>query len=294
MCKAVAALLPIPLTFHMATELLHHLTMLIRAVQYESDPDDPNRPVLLTAISTQIAASGLLQQLPDALKTAQKQLQVLKPTGWCGGRCHFCEKHVRHALGLGLVDTGSRPLQYTLLDLCNELLAIWPGALGVLGSTAAAPILLPAAKLALSSLQYVCRQTGQLHTSSSSSPPEALVELGRAALDTCAALTRTANTVSQGSLGPVGLAAPPAGLPSSASKLLSSPKMLSVLVATFNADVYGSYDQDSVTAASAPVVPDYSNPLPLMYMQAPAAADGNLPAAAWQQLCARERRLEPG
>jgi hypothetical protein len=45
-------------------------------------------------------------------------------------------------------------------------------------------------------------------------------------------------------------------LGSHAEELLSSPEMLSVLVAVFSADVYGQYDQleDSITAASTQVV----------------------------------------
>jgi hypothetical protein len=69
--------------------------------------------------------------------------------------------------------------------------------------------------------------------------------------------------------------------------------MLSVLVTVFNADVYGQHDYASVKAAAAPVVPDYDNILPMVFMQGPNTPDGNLPAAAWQQLCARERQLKP-
>jgi hypothetical protein len=62
-----------------------------------------------------------------------------------------------------------------------------------------------------------------------------------------------------------------------------------------NADVYGQHDADSIWAASDPVVTDLSDVGGLFYMGASAAAlDGNLPAAAWQQLCAREASLQPG
>jgi hypothetical protein len=61
-----------------------------------------------------------------------------------------------------------------------------------------------------------------------------------------------------------------------------------------NADVYGQHDADSVIAASDPFVPDLSDVGALFYLQAPLTPDGNLPAAAWQQLCARVASLQPG
>jgi hypothetical protein len=71
---------------------------------------------------------------------------------------------------------------------------------------------------------------------------------------------------------------------------------MAALVAFFNADVYGQHDHDSVTAASAPVDFDPANfeAMRLLYMQAPVTPDGNMPAAAWQQVCAQERQLKPG
>jgi hypothetical protein len=197
-CKAIAALLPDPLMLHVAAELLNHLTTLLDALRFQCDAEDPSTTGFALAISTQVAASGLLQQqLPAALKTAQQQLQSLKPSGWCGNPCPFCQQGVDklQELGLQLADMGAHSPQHALLELCSKLLAFWPGSLGACGSAAVGPILLPTAEFALSSLQYVCRQAGQLHTSSSSSPPQALVDLGRAALDTCAALTRAAHVV---------------------------------------------------------------------------------------------------
>jgi hypothetical protein len=70
--------------------------------------------------------------------------------------------------------------------------------------------------------------------------------------------------------------------------------MLSVVVATMNADVYGQFDADSIHAASDRVVLDFSDVGRLFFMQAPMTHDGNLPAASWQQLCAREGQLQPG
>jgi hypothetical protein len=123
--KAVALLLPIPFTFHMATELLRHLTL--HAAQSEAAAADPSTPRTILKISTQIAASGLLQQLPAALQTAQQQLQRVKPQGWCGTACHFCQQVLRGAREMDVADPETDTVQDTLLQAYSELLAFWPG-----------------------------------------------------------------------------------------------------------------------------------------------------------------------
>ena len=158
--KAVALLLPIPFTFHMAVELLRHLGILISVLQSVHAAADPSTPRRALTVSTQIAASGLLQQLPAALKSAQQQLRQLQPQGWCGVECHFCMKGLRHAPKMGVTEAGTMALQTTLLQACTQLLDFWPGTLGALGSAAVGPTLIPAAQLAISSLQYACRQAG--------------------------------------------------------------------------------------------------------------------------------------
>jgi hypothetical protein len=234
MCKAVAALLPNPFTYHIAVELLNHLPFLVQAassVQHNNDAAGRSTTSLTLAINTQIAASGLLQQLPAALTTARQQLQQLNPLGWCGAPCHFCKRGLDSCKDLGLTNPGAHSPQHTLLEVCCCLVDFWPGSLGALGSSSMAPALLPAAKLALSSLQYVCRQAGQLHTPSSSTPPPALVDLGVAALHS-GALMFAANEVTSAEGHPE-----ESKLPQHTRELLSSPEMLSVLVAHFSADV---------------------------------------------------------
>jgi hypothetical protein len=114
--KAVALLLAIPFTFHMAVELLEHLSLLLRVVQSEDAAADPSTPRRALASSTQIAASGLLQQLPAALQTAQQQLLQLQPQGWCGKTCHYCERGLRRAHEMGVRDAGTDSLQDSLLE----------------------------------------------------------------------------------------------------------------------------------------------------------------------------------
>ena len=193
---------------------------------------------------------------------------------------------------MGVTDGETLAVQTTLLKACTELLTSWPGSLGAVGSAAVGPTLIPAAQLALSSLQYVCRQAGELPNDGSSSPHLSLAELGRGALDTCAALTCAADGFSCN--WESFTAAAVNSHPQPLRELLVAPNMLSAVVATMNADVYGQFDADSIHAGSEPVVPDFSDVGRLLYMQAPMTPDGNLPVAAWQQLCAREGQLQPG
>jgi hypothetical protein len=298
--RAVALLLPIPSTFHVTVMLLYHLSQLLSTVQSDSAAADSSTPRRHLAMSTQIAASGLLQQLPAALQTAQQQLQKLQPHGWCGTACHYCKENLSDALEMGVSDPGTEAVQTNLLQAYTSLLEFWPGSLGALGSAAVGPTLIPAAQLALSSLQYVCRTAGELHKDSSSSPPLALISLGRSALNTCALLTWNADGFSR---QPSAAALAGSSRLQFAGELLSSPQLLSAAVATMNADVYGQYGADSIIAASDPVQHDlsdidsYSTATvgALFYMQAPGGdPDGNLQEAAWQQLCAREASLQPG
>jgi len=100
MAKAVACLLPVSFTFHMAVELLNDLAALIGTLEpgllnNMRSTDQYSMPGNALTIATQLAASGLLQQLPAALARAEQQPQKLEPTGWCGDPCHFCARGKR-------------------------------------------------------------------------------------------------------------------------------------------------------------------------------------------------------
>jgi hypothetical protein len=293
LCKAAAVTLPIPgkFIFHMTLQLLRHLSKLLADIQHHSGSNDP----LFLTVSTQIAASRLLQQLPAEYKTAQQELQQLKPNGWCGVPCRQCEHGLYMTTKHGYADAGQHPgLPLELLQFYTVLLQVWPGSLGALGSIALGPIFIPAAQLTLSSFQYVCKHAGEQSSSSNSTSdstlPPALVQLGTEALGTCAALTRAVGDVSHSWHYPTGAEAAMSNLPQHKQDLMSSLKLLSALVATLNADTYGQHDADSIAASAAPVVPDLSDPYPLLYMTAGLCPDDNMPAAAWQQLCEREGR----
>jgi len=319
MAKAVACLLPLSATFHTAVELLHNLSDLIGMLEPGSPADMPitdqySTPGNALTIATQLATSGLLQQLPAALKQAQQQLHELEPLGWCGGPCYHCSTNKRTmevflpSTG-GQVDpssAGRQPLQAQLLESCSKLLSFWPG--GALSSAALGPSFVPMAQLALSSLQHTTQQA-QKHKPVDSCPPGAVSELGIAALSACVALCAQ-----------LAIAAP--AVPHHAQALLLDPAMLSAAVAIACAAIYGEHVADmagaqhqkesgcsssssSTNHASSRTTSDEASSGDIltnslrtstiaMFQQQGTGPDANLAATAWQLLSAQEASLRPG
>jgi len=243
--------------------------------------DQYSMPGNALTIATQLATSGLLQQLPAALKQAQQQLRKLDPTGWCGNDCHLCinSKRAGEALAgmlgpsvtndqAGTSSGSKQPLQAVLLESCSQLVSFWPG--GALSSAALGPSLVPMAQLALSTLQYTTQQA-QKHMPVDSCPPGTFSQLGRAALDSCLALCAAAAAAAIGpgvfagqteSRRPAAeLAAEleasmsrPRRLPAvgqHAQELLLHPDMLSAAVAIACATIYGEHLADMPCLAEA-------------------------------------------
>lgn len=176
LAKAIATLMASASTAPHAADLSQHLTALLAALEPLLPElrltDDQSlrhtQPGSSLAIATQLSTSGLLEQLPAALKQAQQQL----------AQAHACSQDMQPG--------GSGPAQAHLLALCTQLISFWPG--GALDSKTLGPCLVPAADLALASLQYVTRQAGRCSSSSSTDSPSSRTGSASSSSTPCAGL----------------------------------------------------------------------------------------------------------
>lgn len=189
MAKGISYLLLEQCTFHIGLEVLKvfrscwptwHPHSLARAAQHLT----AQHSTLSTAVSVaaQLSSSGLLQQLPSVLQRAQQQLSSLDAFGYCGVECEFCSTEKAVSGGHGVAVAALAPPQARLLGFCSHVIKMWPG--GPLSSVAVGPILVPAAELAVCSLQTATRLV-QERPDSSTAPSEGMRQLGNAALDIC-------------------------------------------------------------------------------------------------------------
>jgi hypothetical protein len=298
LAEAISTLLATHSTSHAAAALSQQLSTLLAA----QEPALPLlRPPEQTArrrqqpgngrtIAKQLSASGLMQQLPAALQQAQQQLQKLQPGGTSSRAANSTDDAAPAAVHL----------QAGLLALCGQLISFWPK--GALESAALGPSLVPAAELALASLQYACKHTSQ-HSSSSSSapPPHALAALGKAALSVCSMLCGAAASFFYSS--PEAAEHGAANMPKYAQTVLEHPAMISAMVAAVSAGLYGELLLDLIAAAKAQASADTNSssrnslgPLTVSVQELQAAVDvsDDLPAAAWKIVSAQEGHLQAG
>jgi len=272
MAKGVSYLLLEQCTFHIGMELLKVLQKLLAHLtpslpgQGSSPPDSTaHHSTLSTAVSVaaQLSSSGLLQQLPSVLQRAQQQLASLDAVGYCGVECEFCSTEKAVSGGHGVACAALAPPQARLLGFCSHVINMWPG--GPLSSVAVGPILVPAAELAVCSLQTVTRLV-QERPDSSTVPSEGMRQLGNAAFNTCFSVAQAAQSLeeldesgqpsSSSSAARSSSSSSRGGggggrLPRFAKQLLEHPVMLSAAVALACSAVYREHLTRSIREAQA-------------------------------------------
>jgi len=338
MAKGVSCLLPHHYTFHIGLALLNVLTELLFFLvpTVPGHPDNPSpdstahRSTLSTAasIATQLSSSGLLQQLPAMLQRGQQQLSALDAFGYCGvPECRYCSRDRNTTSGMGLTNAALNPVQAHLLDFCSQVINMWPG--GALSSAAVGPLLVPAAELALGSLQTATRLV-QARPDSSIVPSDGMRQLGSAAFNMCFTLCSAAADLDS---TPHSSNSNSGRLPRFAQQLLEDPVMLPVAVVLGSSAVYREHlllsiesaktrngdmadcSTDTTTSSggssnssgdgagyltgrtSIPAGEDiciWRQLDAVMFQVVPVGVDAEVPAAAWQLLTAQERQLSAG
>jgi hypothetical protein len=295
--EAISTLLATPSTFHTAAALSQQLSTLLAALEPalpllhppEQTARRRQQPGNDRTIAKQLSASGLMQQLPSALQQAQQQLQKLQPPVTSSAANSTADA----AAAKGVL------LQAGLLGLCAQLMSFWPK--GALQSAALGPSLVPAAELALASLQYACKHTCQHSSSSSVPPPHALAALGKAALSVCCMLCGAVASFFYNSPEVADHGA--ANMSKYVQIVLTHPAMISAMAAAVSAGLYGELLSDLIAAAKAQTSADTNSSsrstlglftVPEQQSQAAVNLSEDLPAAAWKILSAQEGHLQAG
>lgn len=317
LAKAISCLLLIPEVHHVGAELCRHLSGLLAWLGKPSGttagappPPAAAQRIVITA-ATQIAASGLLQQLPEALLQAEQRLQRMSPHGHCDSiPCKYCLRDCLMPPGSGMAYV--QPPATALLNPTTVLLAFWPGS--VANSAAVGPLFIPAAQTALSTIQHASRRVETDCQHDDAAQHYVLDQLGSAALAACMSLCKVAGPAASSVTGTdtyekdVAAGGP---IQPCTRGLVSHPAMMSAAIAAVSAGMYG---QQVCTALDSQATQSSSSSADATAHREPAAAstaafapDASAqhtitefsPAEsstmrAWQLLSAREASLQPG
>lgn len=312
LAQAISALLTSPSTAHAAAALSKQLSTLLAALEPAllalRPPGIADKHSKLPgsglAMAAQLSVSGLLQQLPAALQHARKQLELLQRTP--DASCDTSASPSGAAADAAAAGEDIE-LQANLLGLCAQLISFWPK--GALESSVLGPSLIPAAELALASLQCASKLPAQ--HSSSNAPPPVVAALGRSALSVSCMLCGAAACLMYSSSDVLDHGN--ATMPKYAQAVLAHPAMLTAMVAAVAGGMYGELITDMVTAAMAQAAQQQANgkvksnsssssssvpslgPLTVQQQQqVPVDPTADLAKAVWDLLSAQEGELQAG